>query len=175
MSSFIERMLGAAKLDAAVYEEVEADKSALPQALVVVVLASVAAGVGAMVTGGVTALIIGTIASLIGWFIWAFLTWIIGTKLLPEKQTEADMGQLLRTIGFSSSPGILRVFGVIPGIGGIIVFLCSIWMLAGMIVGVRQALDYTSTWRAIGVCIIGWIVLLILQALALVLIGGAAA
>ncbi|MDX1610018.1 MAG: hypothetical protein R3225_07855 [Halofilum sp. (in: g-proteobacteria)] len=172
MSSFTERMIGAARLDAGIYEEVEHDSEAIGQAVGVVLLSSVAAGVGSMLyLDLVTALVAGTIAALLGWLIWAFLTWFVGTKVLPEAQTEADMGQLLRTIGFAASPGILRVVGIIPGIGGLLVLICDIWMLAAMVVAVRQALDYTSTWRAVGVCAIGFVILLVLQVAVLALMG----
>jgi hypothetical protein len=87
---------------------------------------------------------------------WAMLTYLIGTRLLPEPQTRADVGELLRTIAFASAPGVLRVFGVIPILGLTFYALASIWMLLAMIVAVRQALDYTSTARAVGVCVIGW-------------------
>jgi len=171
MSSFSQRIIGAAKLDAAIYEEVEADSGALGQAMAVVVLSSLAAGIGSIYYAGFwSGLLLGTLAALMGWVVWAFMTWFIGTKLLPEPQTEADMGQLLRTIGFAAAPGILRVFGIIPGIGGLIVLACSLWMLAAMVVGVRQALDYQSTWRAVGVCVIGWVVLLVFQLLVLSLL-----
>lgn len=175
MSSFTDRMIGAAKLDPDTYEEVEHDSGATGQAAAVVILSSIAAGVGSIAYAGViTGLIVGTIAALLGWVIWAFLTWIIGTRLLPEKDTEADMGQLLRTIGFASAPGLLRVLGIVPGIGGLIVLACNVWMLAAMVVGVRQALDYTSTWRAVGVCAIGWVILVLLQALVITMLGGPA-
>ena len=172
MSSFVRRAMGAARLDANIYEEVEHDRDAMGQALAVVVLSSIAAGLGTVAyVGVVNGLVLGTVAALIGWLIWAFLTWVIGTKLLPEESTEADIGQLLRTIGFAAAPGILRVLGIIPGIGGLIVLACNIWMLAAMVVGVRQALDYTSTWRAVGVCAIGWLVLILLQGLVLTIVG----
>lgn len=172
MSSFTDRVIGAAKLDPDTYEEVEHDRDAIGQATAVVILSSLAAGVGSIAYSGVvTGLVVGTIAALVGWLIWASLTWIIGTKLLPEKDTEADIGQLLRTIGFAAAPGLLRVLGIVPGIGGLIVLACNIWMLAAMVVGVRQALDYTSTWRAVGVCAIGWVILVLLQALVITMLG----
>lgn len=172
MSSFTERMLGASKLDSQTYEEVEHDKGAMTQALGVVVLSSLAAGIGAMGQAGLAmGLIAGTVAALIGWVVWAFLTWAIGTKLLPESTTEADMGQLLRTIGFASAPGLLRVLGIVPGIGPLIVFAANVWMLAAMVVGVRQALDYSSTWRAVGVCVIGWVIVVVLQVIVFAMIG----
>jgi hypothetical protein len=158
MSNLIDRAIRAAKLDATLYEEVEADKTALGQATLVVVVSSVAAGIGSIAHGGVAGLFLGAVASLIAWYVWAYLTYLIGTKILPEAQTEADFGQLLRTIGFSSSPGVIQVLGIIPVLGTIIFFAAAIWMLAAMVIAVRQALDYSGTLRAVGVCAIGWIV-----------------
>ena len=175
MSSFTERMIRAAKLDVALYEEVEADKGAMGQAMGVVILSSVAAGIGTISTAGIKGLIFGTIVALLGWFIWAFLTYFIGTRLLPEPQTKADYGELLRTIGFSSSPGVLRVLGIIPMLGNILNFIVGIWMLVAMVIAVRQALDYNSTWRAVGVCLIGWIVQITIFGLFFWLIGGSGA
>ena len=158
MTSFTNRMIQAAKLDVNLYEEVEADKGAMGQAMGVVILSSVAAGIGTIGAAGIMGLVLGTVVALAGWFIWAFLTYYIGTRLLAEPQTKSDYGELLRTIGFSSSPGLLRVLGIIPMLGSILNFICGIWMLVAMIIAVRQALDYKSTWRAVAVCLIGWIV-----------------
>jgi len=158
MTPFVDRMIRASKLDVSLYEEVEADKNAMGQAVAVVGLASLAGGIGFMQTAGLTGLVIGTAGSLIGWYIWAFLTYVIGTKLLPEPQTKADHGELLRTIGFSSAPGVLRIFAIIPGLGSMVNLLVGAWMLIAMVIAVRQALDYHSTYRALGVCVIGWLV-----------------
>ena len=160
MATLQDRMLRAAKLDVDLYEEVEADQSATQQAMLVVVLSSVAAGLGAMGSdgGGLGTMLSGTVGALVGWFIWAFLTYFIGTKILPEPQTSADMGELLRTIGFSSSPGVIRIVGIIPGLYIISTMVAFIWMLVAMVIAVRQALDYDSTLRAVGVCIIGFLV-----------------
>ena len=156
-SSFKNRIIRAAMLDSNLYEEVEADKSAQGQAMAIVVLASIAAGIGLYKTGGFTGIITGTMAALISWYVWAYLTYFIGTKFFPEPQTEAVLGELLRTIGFASSPGLLRVFYFIPGVGVSIYLISSLWMLIAMIIAVRQALDYNSTLRAIGVCVIGYV------------------
>lgn len=165
MSIFQDRMIRAAKLDVNLYEEVEADKSAMGQAMGVVVLSSVAAGIASFSITGISGIVIGTISALIGWYVWAFITYLIGTKLLPEPQTSADHGELLRTIGFSSSPGVMRILGIIPGLYWLVSFAASVWMLVAMIVAVRQALDYNSTLRAVGVCLIGWLVQIIFLAL----------
>jgi len=164
MDLFVNRIIRAAKLDIELYEEVEADESALPQAMGVVMLSSIAAGIGSPARGGAGVLIIGIISALAGWYIWAYLTYFIGTKILPEPQTESNPGELLRTIGFSSSPGIIRVIGIIPIFSYFVSLVANIWMLVAMIIAVRQALDYKSTMRAIGVCLIGWVIQLIFVA-----------
>ena len=158
--TFLERMVGAAKLDTRVYEEVEGDRTATPQALAVVVLASVAGGIG--VGEGLRGLIFGTVAGLVGWAIWAWLTYFIGTRWLPEPETRADIGELLRTIGFATSPSILRVLGVVPFLSAIVFTVTAIWTLVAVVIAVRQALDYRSTGRAIGVCLIGWLIQVVL-------------
>ena len=158
MEELWDRILRASKLEPDVYEEIEADQAATPQAALVVVLSAVAAGIGNVVNAGIFGVIAFALAALIGWYVWAYLTYFIGTRLLPEVQTQADHGQLLRTIGFASAPGMIRVFGIIPGIGGLLFPLAGIWMLIATVIAVRQALDYTSTLRAVGVCLLGWIV-----------------
>ncbi len=172
MANFGNRIIRAARLDVALYEEVEADKSASGQAMGVVVLSSIAAGIGNASTAGLLGTLMMVVVALVGWYIWAYLTYLIGTKLLPEPQTKADHGELLRTIGFSSSPGLIRVLGIIPGVQSIVFPIAAIWMLVAMIIAVRQALDYNSTLRAIGVCVIGWIVQIVLFVLVFSIFGG---
>ena len=173
MASLGNRMIRAAKLDVSLYEEVEADTGATGQAMLVVVLSSLAAGVGigSAGNGRLIALLIGTVAALLAWYIWAFLTYFIGTRLLPESQTEADVGQLLRTTGFSSSPGLLRILGILPGLTGIVFLGCAVWMLVAMVIAVRQALDYHGTGRAIAVCLIGWVVQVVIIVLVMMFLG----
>ena len=161
----VDRMMRAAKLDAQLYEEVEADDSATGQAVGIVVLSAVAAGIGSG-EGGIGGVLFVAVAALLGWYIWAYLTYWIGTRILPGPATDATPGQLLRTLGFASSPGIVRVLGIIPGVAGILFLVAAVWMLAAMIIAVRSALDYDSTWRALGVCAIGWVI----QALVLAIV-----
>ena len=132
MASFTNRIIRAAKLDANLYEEVEADRGALRQAMGVVVLSSIAAGIGSFERAGVGGIITGTIGALIAWYVWAYITYFVGTRFLPEPQTQADPGELLRTVGFSSSPGLVRVLGIIPGLAGPVFFVASVWMLIAM-------------------------------------------
>jgi len=174
MTGFGDRIFRAAKLDVNLYEEVETDKGALGQAMGVVVLSSIAAGIGGIGKAGLGGILVGTVTALIGWYIWAYLTYFIGTKLLPEPQTRADVGELLRTIGFSSSPGLIRVLGIVPGLSRLVFLVASVWMLVAMVIAVRQALDYTSTLRAVGVCFIGWIIQALIFMFLFHIFGGAA-
>ena len=158
MGNFKDRIIGASKLTSKIYEEVEADKGAIGQAIGVIVISSIAAGIGLLTKAGGIGIVKGSIGALFSWLIWSYLTYTIGTRILPEPQTKANYGELLRVIGFSTAPGIIRILGIIPGLTKIIFIIASIWMLMAMVVAVRQALDYTSTMRAVCVCIIGWIV-----------------
>jgi hypothetical protein len=152
--TFLQRAIGAAKLEIPVYEEIEADRTATDQALIVVVLSSLAAGIG-LSSGLYNAPVLHRVLlALLLWVFWAISTYIVGVYLMPEPQTQTNVGELLRTIGFAATPGILRIFGIVPVIGGAIYVLSTVWMLVAMVVAIRQALDYHSTGRAIVVCIV---------------------
>ena len=146
------------------------DKSATFQAAGVVVLSSLAAGVGA-ISLGASNFLMAPLLSLVLWYVWAYIVYFIGAKLFPEPTTKADHGELLRTIGFSSAPGLIRVFGFIPELMNITFIGAQIWMLVAMIIAVRQALDYQSTWRAIGVVVIAQLILVIIFVIILQLFG----
>lgn len=155
MSTYVERLKGAARLDVGIYEEVEADTSATGQAMLTVILSSLAAGIGGAASAGLGKAIGATVGALVAWAVWAWITWLVGTRLLPQPQTQADVGQLLRTIGFSAAPGFFRALGIVPIIGPFLAVLAGLWMFAAMVVAVRQALDYDNTLRALAVCFVG--------------------
>lgn len=173
MATFGERMLGAAKLDTAIYEEVEADRTATGHALAVVALVSVATGIG--VRAGLGGLVVGAVAAVAGWAAWTYLIYWIGGRWLAEPGTRADWGELLRTVGFAHTPGVLRLLAVLAPLQTLVFLLTGLWTLVAVIVAVRQALDYRSTARAVGVCVLGWIVqsVILVLAVALVETGGA--
>jgi hypothetical protein len=156
-NTFLQRLIGAASLDSAIYEEVEADASAITQATAVVVLSSLATGIGAT---GFGSRISGTpfyaIVALMSWAAWALVTYEIGSRLMPTPQTRVGIGQMLRTIGFAATPGLITILGLVRGVTKPIFVVAAVWMLAAMVVAVRQALDYRSTARAIAVCALGW-------------------
>jgi hypothetical protein len=160
MAGFLARMLRASLLDTALYEEVEADTRATWQAVGVVFLSSLALGFGSGAREGVRGVVMHTLVVLIAWYTWAYLSYFIGTTVLPEAQTRANHGELLRTLGFTSAPGILRLLGLIPGLIVVVFGLVYGWMLVAMVVAVRQALDYTSMLRAFAVCTMGGLIIL---------------
>jgi len=167
--SLFDRMVRAAKLDVNLYEEVEADTKANWQAFWAVVVASLATGLGTAIGSlgdhrpiwFLWGLLIGVGVALLGWLLWALLTYAIGVTIFKGPQTEADYGQLLRTIGFSNSPGVLRFFSFIPFIGWLISLVATVWALVAGVIAVRQALDF-STWRAIGTCLIGGLIYILI-------------
>jgi hypothetical protein len=157
MKNLLKSMIGAARLDAQTYERVEADPRTTAAAVFVVILASVAAsiGIGATRPGDVLGVTLGSMAT---WMVWVGLTYVIGTHVLPEPQTHATLGEVLRTTGFSASPGILRIFGFLPAVGWLVFSAVTIWMLVAFVVAIRQALDYAGSPRALLVCLLGWLI-----------------
>ncbi|MFX0093269.1 MAG: YIP1 family protein [Candidatus Hodarchaeota archaeon] len=171
-TSLFDRMIRAAKLDASLYEEVEADAFATTQAFIVVILSSICSGIGTAISQALTGkgplgigtgLIGGVFSAFIVWLAWSLITYYVGTSIFGGT---ASVGELLRTLGFSNSPGVLLFFSFIPVLGGLVSFAVWVWGLIATVVAVRQALDF-STGKAIFTCIIGWIVAIIL----LVIIG----
>jgi hypothetical protein len=157
MKTLFNRMIGAARLDPATYEQVEADRSSTAAAVLVVVISSAAAAIGNG-TRDLLSVINAVIVLLGAWVIWVGLTYFIGSRLLPGPATQANIGEVLRTTGFSASPGVLRILGIIPAIGFPIFIIVTFWMLLTFVVAIRQALDYASSWRALSVCALGWII-----------------
>ena len=157
ISIFLNRVFRAIKIDIDLYEEVEKDKSATVQAGIVVVLSSLAAGVGALQLG-VTNFLLAPALSLLSWYVWAYVIYFVGVKLFAGPKTKSNHGELLRTIGFSSAPGLIRIFGFTPELMSITFIGSGIWMLVAMVIAVRQALDYKSTWRAVGVVISAFLI-----------------
>ena len=155
-NTFLQRLIGAAALDSAIYEEVESDTGATTQALVVVVLSSIAVGIGARGLGGnASAIAVFGVIALVTWAAWALLMFEIGTRLLPGRQTRSNPYELLRTLGFAATPGFAAVLASVPQLAITVFIGTVVWMMAAMVVAVRQALDYEHTSRAIAVVVLG--------------------
>jgi hypothetical protein len=166
MASFQERVIGALRLQVSTFEEVEHDATATSQAAVLVLVVGIARGLGSIRFMGITGVITFAVLALIGWVIGAAVLWAVGTKLLPGKNTEADIGQLLRTVGFAQAPGLFGLLSIIPILGLIVTLVVALWSLVALVIAVRQALDYEDTLRAVIVCVIAWAVMMVVMALA---------
>jgi len=159
MASFQQRLIGAVRLDSAAYEDVEHDTSATGQAAAIVAVSSITTSVAWYFgMGNATLILHGTLQALGAWLAGSVVLWFIGTKILPGKKTEADIGQLLRVLGFAQAPGLFGLLAVVPFVGPLVPFLVGLWVIAATFVAVRQALDYDDTFRAIIVCLLGWVV-----------------
>lgn len=161
---FISRLVRALLLDINLYEEVEKDKSSILQAMIVVFLASLSAGIYTYDLGGIRGLVVGTVVTFAGWVLMSFLIYIVGTKLFPDTETKTDVAEILRVLGFAAAPGIFILIALIPVISKlfwIVILVIWVWRLVAMIIAVKQALDFKNTWSAIWVCVIGLIAYLL--------------
>lgn len=148
--SLLDRMRAAAMLDVSVYEEVEADSTATAQAAIVVGIVALCAAVGGA-RHGAHGLIAGAISAYFGWLVWSFITYIIGTRVFSGT---ANWGELLRTVGFAQTPGLLYIFGIIPLFGGLVRLIVVVWLLVATVIAIRQALDF-DTGKAVFTAILG--------------------
>jgi|TARA_B100000795_G_scaffold201080_1_gene154816 hypothetical protein len=162
---FLNRIYRSAKIDPEVFDEVQKDKNATVAAGIVVILSSLAAGIGASHLGAVN-FFLAPVLSLVTWFVWAYIVYFVGVKLFPDTKTKTTHLSLLRSIGFSSAPGMIRIFGFSEDLMTVTFIGSAFWMLACMVVAVKQTLNYKSLWKALGVVIIAWFV----QAFALIFI-----
>lgn len=176
MTMFLYRVMGAAALDAGMYESIEADRRATRQALFVVLIAALAAGVGVVGLTDFKVWPVAAIAALtmVGWIGWAVLILRVGGSHLRQQNTRVTLGELMRTLGFAAAPAWLQVFAVIPAVGVVALAIAWTWTLASVIVAVKHALDFGSTWRAVIVCAVALGLVVAFMALFAALLGPAA-
>jgi hypothetical protein len=155
--TFGDRVVGAMRLDANAFEDVERDPTSMGQAVGVIVLAAVAAAIGNVFRFG-PGIITGVVTSLVFSVVGSAIVWLVGTKLLPEPTTKADFQETFRTLAFSSAPGLARVITIIPYLGLLFGLLISLWQIAALVVAVKAVLDYSSIGKAIAVVLIGWVI-----------------
>jgi len=152
-----------------VYEEIERDTTGTGEAAGVVAIVAAASALGGMGQGG-AGIIAGIAGAFIGWLVWAAITLWVGTKLFGGM---ANLGEMLRVLGFAQSIGVIKALAFIPILGPLLGFAGSVWMLVCGVVAVRQALDFT-TGKAIGTVLIGWVLMVALRLLLSFVTGGAA-
>lgn len=173
MADLTGRMIGAMKADVKTFTEIEADQGAMGQAITVIVIAGVAALIGNIFRGGVVSGVFGLVGSLLGYALFSVMVFLIGTKLMPEPATKADFNETFRVVGFAASPGVFNVLAIVPYLGPLISMLVGVWGLVIAVIAVREVLDYSSTGRAIIVCLIAGVICLIVWMLVMVPILGA--
>jgi len=156
MTLFFKRFIGVLVLDSSTFEEIEADRHAAMQSVTVVLLVCLAGGFAALGLGlaGVAGFATGTVISLGAWLVWAAAVTTVGTVVLPERKTKSDLTEVLRVLGFAAAPAVFIAFAAMKAVAAPMLVLVTIWTIAAAVLGVRQALDYRSTSRAIAVCVI---------------------
>jgi hypothetical protein len=170
MQLFLNRVLRAVKLDVTFYRELIEEPRLWNQSLIVVFIYSMASAYGSFGRTGVTGINIGMVASLLGWYVWAFSTYMVGARFLAEPDTNPDRKAVMRVMGFATAPGVLRAFGFIQGFGLLVLAIAAAWMVATAAVGIKEALSYQNTSRAVGVVIIGLIISAFFQAVMFVIL-----
>jgi hypothetical protein len=158
MISFLERFMGVLVLDRFAFEEIEADRRAGMQSVIVVLMVCLAGGFAARGLGlaGVPGFISGTIVALGAFLVWAAVVLTLGTITVPERETRSDLPELLRVLGFAAAPAVFIVLAAMPAVAPLVFAVVMPWTVATAVVGVRQALDYRSLPRAITVCLLAW-------------------
>ena len=160
------RMLGAASLNPDTFEDVEHDSGATWQAVLVVLIVSIAGAVGGVLAGDgeiLKGVAFGAVRGVVSWAVWAGVAMLVGTTILKTPATHADWGQVARGTGFAQTPGILSILFFIPVAGGILSFAVFLWQVAAMIISLRQTLDYDSLWRAFFVVVIAFIPVIVIN------------
>jgi hypothetical protein len=157
------RVLRAALLHSDTYEEVEADASAIGQATIVVLLASLSSALGFWLRAQsgdfvlidtrplAFQMLIVALEPLVIWVGASAFSYMAGATFFRGPETETDFMEVMRTTGFAFTPQLLAIFSFVPpgNLGLAILAGAKLWSLVATIVAVRQALDFT-TLRAIG-------------------------
>ena len=175
----LQRMIGAAMFNSATYEEIEADRNALGEAILVVVLVTVCGIVGGiidgLISGGglgglVRGIIVGLLFGIVRWALWVTVLNFVGGKMLRTSDTETNWSEIGRVLGYAYTPGVLSLLVFIPVVGVPLSLVGFVWTLAAVVVGARQALDFDSTGRAIAAVLLSavigfipWIIVVAIQ------------
>ncbi len=165
MASLQNRIIGVLQLKPATFEEIESDTTATSQAAMIVLAAAVSRGLATVSYSGTTWFVASIVLALVGWAVGSWVLLLVGTKVMPGKNTQADLGQMLRVMGFAQAPGLFGIVTVIPFLGWLIGFGLVVWGLICAVIGVRQVLDYDDTIKAVIVCVIAWVAMFIVMGL----------
>ena len=166
--SIVSRMIRAAKLDKAFYNEVEADTSLTNEALLVVLIGAVASGAGGLISGlfggfgaALTTMIVNLLMVIVGYFVWVYVTHFVGTRFFGGT---GDVGELRRTLGYAMAPQVLNILNFIPCVGGFIGLAVWIWTLAAGFIAVREGMDLDNG-KALITVVVGWLIIVVIGAI----------
>ena len=126
MQGLVNRLVRLARLDTTVFDEVRLDASATVPSVIVAVVATFLAGFGGWLwwvmssdfdTGSgqvlIKSAILGSIFAIAMWVVWVLLVYVILTQVF---RAQADVQQLVRTMGMAAAPLGLTILMFIPGI-----------------------------------------------------------
>ena len=163
----VDRMIRAARLDPSLYNEVEQDESANAQAAAVVLIVAVCALIGGALSGNRTHSLLGaSINAVVLWLLWSFVILVVG-RLLGGT---ADFGEVMRTLAFAHTPGVLVLFAFVPILGGLAALVAWIWTWLATVVAVREAMDF-DTGRAVVTVVLPTIILIVMAVVVGVVFG----
>ncbi len=152
---FFKYLIGSIQLDPQAYSGIAADRGVLKQAFIIAALSSVATGIGN--SGGYPdRILLAALFAFVAWLAWVLLIYILGAKVVREVDTQTEIGALFRIAGFASVPGLIRLLAYLPPFAGIVSVGAMLWMLAMMVVGVKESFGYRSMPRAIAVTLLSW-------------------
>jgi hypothetical protein len=169
--TFGDRVIGALKLDENAFEDAERDPTSIGQAVGVIVLGAVSTGIGWIMYSGFSGIVSGAVSALIGVLISSLLIWLVGTKLMPGPNTQADFPQTFRTVGFASAPALFGFITIIPLLGWLLYFVIALWQIAATVVAVKAVLDYADIGKAIIVVVICWVIGMVVSLMLMSLVG----
>lgn len=172
--NMLQRMLGAAALNRHTFEEIESDRGAIVQALVVVVIVAAATAVGGVLDAGeewIRGVGFGVARGVLLWALWALGAWVIGGTILKTQDTSANWAEVARCTGFAQTPGLFNALAFLDDFGRPILIAVFIWQFAAMLIAIRASLDYGSLWRAFFVVLIAAIPVAIIYYLLIGILG----
>ena len=110
-----------------------------------------------------TAIGMSGLTAILTWFIWAILIYVLGVKIFPDKQTKVSFKKVLTAVGFAHAPGLLRFFAVTPELMIPIIFITQFWIFAGLIISIRQILNFKSNLKSFGIVFLSFLIIVFMS------------
>ena len=157
--SMWDRVLGASLLEPETYEEAALADSLRGQAALIVLVSSLAAGIG-LIGAGLDGLVAGTLAGLFGWALAAIGSFWMATLRYDVPRTPGVWGSTWRVLALASAPRLFLIFTVIPGIGFLVGLAVHAWVLITGFFALRSSLDLDVPAASL-TALTGWVPMLL--------------